>query len=435
MWRSLMSSLSRSKAAQRTSRPNPGRKSLFRPTLEVLEDRTAPAVLTVNFLGVGDQVIPDAAGELSLREALNVVNSGSTASLSSAEQRQVSGTLGHNDTIVFDPSIFGQTIHLLPGDIRPGGGAAAAELTITRSVNIIGPGSSLRTIDASNNGSNISRALDITGSHLRVSISGITITDGTADSSVPHPGQGGGIFDSSGELSLTDVVLINCAATGSAGTAQSPNGGSAQGGGLYFSGDRLTISNSTFTGDTATGGAGAVATVSGGNGGNGGAAQGGAIFVSAHHVLLQNATFTNNSAVGGAGGAANGGNGGRGGNGFGGALFTDSGKTTVKNCTFTGNQANGGAGGAAGADGAAGTVGAAGKGRGGAIFDANDHHIHGLGSDIFSGNSASTSANDVFQKFRGDGDAGDGHDHDHDHAHDHHEHSHGPVDDHGPGDD
>jgi len=404
-----MSFLSRLKAALRTSRPNPGRKSLFRstrflPTVELLEDRRVPAVLKVNFLVTGDQVLPDPAGELSLREALDVVNSGSTASLSSAEQRQVSGTLGDNDTIVFDPSIFGKTIHLLPGDIRVGGGAAAAELTITRSVKIIGPGSSLLTIDASNNGTNTSRALDISGSNLDVSISGITIIGGTADSSVPHPGQGGGIFDSSGELSLTDVVLKDDAATGSAGTAQSPNGGSAQGGGLYFSGDRLTISNSTFTGDTATGGAGAVATVSGGNGG---AAQGGAIFVSAHHVLLQNDTFTNNSAVGGAGGAANGGHGGGGGNGFGGALFTDSGKTTVNNSTFTGNQANGGAGGAAGADGAAGTAGAAGKGQGGAVYDANHHHIHGLGSDTFSGNSASTSDNDVFQRFRGDGDAGD----------------------------
>jgi len=288
------------------------------------------------------------------------VDSGSTASLTSAEQRQVSGTLGDNDTIVFDPSIFGKTIHLVPGAHRPGRGAAAAELTITRSVRIIGPGSSLLTIDASNNGTDTSRALDISGSNLDVSITGITIIGGTADSNAPHPGQGGGIFDSSGELSLTDVVLKNDAATGSAGTAQSPNGGSAQGGGLYFSGDRLTISNSTFTGDTATGGVGAVATVSGGHGGHGGAAQGGAIFVSGHHVLLQNDTFTNNSAVGGAGGAA-------------------------------------------------------GKGQGGAIYNANHHHIDGLGSDTFSGNSATTSDNDVFQNFHphqhlhrpGDEDAGD----------------------------
>ena len=353
-----MSFLPRSKTAQRTSRPNHGRKSLFRstrflPAAELLEDRKVPAVLTVNFLVTGDEVIPDAAGELSLREALDVVDSGSTAGLTSAEKTHVSGTLGDNDTIVFDPSIFGKTIHLDPGANRPGGGAAAAELTITRSVKIIGPGSSLLTIDASDNGTDTSRALDISGSNLDVSISGITIIGGTADSSVPHPGQGGGIFDSSGELSLTDVVLKNDAATGSAGTAQSTNGGSAQGGGLYFSGDRLTISNSTFTGDTATGGAGAVATLSGGKGGRRGAAQGGAIFVRAHHVLLQNDTFTND--------------------------------------TFTNNSA----------------VRTAGKGRGSAIYDANHHHIHGLGSDTFSGNSASTRHNDLFQKFRGDDDAGD----------------------------
>jgi hypothetical protein len=57
-----MSFLSRSKTAQRTSRPNLGRKSLFRstrflPAAELLEDRKVPAVLTVNFLVTGDEVM------------------------------------------------------------------------------------------------------------------------------------------------------------------------------------------------------------------------------------------------------------------------------------------------------------------------------------------------------------------------------------------
>ena len=87
-----MSFFSRSKTAQRTSRPNLGRRSTrFLPGAELLEDRKVPAVLTVNFLVTGDQVLPDPAGELSLREALDVVDSGSTASLSSAEQRQEIG--------------------------------------------------------------------------------------------------------------------------------------------------------------------------------------------------------------------------------------------------------------------------------------------------------------------------------------------------------
>jgi CSLREA domain-containing protein len=58
--------------------------------LEILEDRLAPATLTVNTLA--DEATADTT--LSLREAVGVVNSGSTGGLSSAERAQVSGTLG-----------------------------------------------------------------------------------------------------------------------------------------------------------------------------------------------------------------------------------------------------------------------------------------------------------------------------------------------------
>ena len=69
-----MSFLSRPKTVQRTSRPNADRKSLFRlakflPAVEVLEDRMAPAVLTVNT--ALDETAAD--NTLSLREALSVV--------------------------------------------------------------------------------------------------------------------------------------------------------------------------------------------------------------------------------------------------------------------------------------------------------------------------------------------------------------------------
>ena len=46
-----------------------------RPNLEMLEDRMAPAVLTVNTLA--DMHTPDSV--LSLRQAIGVVNSGSLA--------------------------------------------------------------------------------------------------------------------------------------------------------------------------------------------------------------------------------------------------------------------------------------------------------------------------------------------------------------------
>ena len=85
----------RTRSAHR--RPAPSR---WRPQLEVLEDRTTPAMLTVNTLA--DASVADSA--LSLREAIAAVNSRSTAGLSAAEAAQVSGSLGSNDTIAFSVS-------------------------------------------------------------------------------------------------------------------------------------------------------------------------------------------------------------------------------------------------------------------------------------------------------------------------------------------
>jgi CSLREA domain-containing protein len=50
----------------------PNRRTRFRPRLQVLEGRLAPALLSVNT--AADETTPDSG--LSLREAINVVNSG-----------------------------------------------------------------------------------------------------------------------------------------------------------------------------------------------------------------------------------------------------------------------------------------------------------------------------------------------------------------------
>src|SRR5262249_10080795 len=85
----------------------------FRPCLETLEDRLAPAVLTVN--STADNTTDTSV--LTLREAIAIVNtSPDLKSLSDAIQKQISGALHADgtDTIVFDPS-------KLTGPIKLGG--------------------------------------------------------------------------------------------------------------------------------------------------------------------------------------------------------------------------------------------------------------------------------------------------------------------------
>src|SRR5262245_1233709 len=361
-----------SNAARLTSRLDRGQKRVSRATrflaaLEALENRTVPSVITV--MNSND------SGAGSLRDAL--INS------------------KKGDTVQFDSSLTGKAIKLTSG-----------ELTLDHSLTINGLGSSKLTVD----GSGMFRVLDISGSGLKESISGITFANGLAGPSSPHPSQGGGIWDNNGSLSLTDVVLTGNKAQGANGGA-GLNGGDALGGGLYFAGAKLTASQCTFTMDTAQGGTGGAGLASGVNGGNGGAGLGGAIYVTADHVNLSGVNFTLDQAIGGAGGAGaggaaggartpgtSGGAGGAGGSAWGGAVYSLGDHLSVKDGTFTGDKAVGGAGGAGGQGGAAGTgaagasstsgLGAAGVGTragnggaggaggsasGGALFTAGDH--------------------------------------------------------------
>src|SRR5262249_10175255 len=105
-----------------------------RPVLEVLEDRQAPATLTVN--SIADNASAD--NPLTLREAVLLVNNGGNApaalgrSLTSGEQAQIAGTFGSTDTIVFDPGLAGQTVNLTTvGDSSAGPSALAVSAPLT----------------------------------------------------------------------------------------------------------------------------------------------------------------------------------------------------------------------------------------------------------------------------------------------------------------
>src|SRR5262245_32900615 len=141
-------------------RRDPFRGTKILPMLEELENRLVPSTLMVT--NTSD------SGLGSLREALLDSHAG--------------------DTIMFDSGLAGSTITL------------NSELVIDHSLKIKGLGMNQLKID----GGGQFRVIDI--SHAgRVSISDLTIADGFAGPTASHPGDGGGIFDSSGVLRLKNV--------------------------------------------------------------------------------------------------------------------------------------------------------------------------------------------------------------------------------------
>jgi hypothetical protein len=193
----------------------------FRPFLEGLEDRMAPAVLMVNSTAdstnTGNNI-------LTLREAVGLVNG--TSQLTAAEQSQVNGTLGQFDVIQFNLPAGPQTITLT-------GGA----LDITQTVSIVGPGAGRLTI----NGHNSSRVFVIGNIYsqdlnLLVSMSGVTISGGSAVSGSNN--YGGGL------LNFGTLMVSICTFAGNAA-------GNSGGGGVYNDG-ALTLNFDTFTKNTVT---------------------------------------------------------------------------------------------------------------------------------------------------------------------------------------
>ncbi len=188
----------RSGKRHESSRKRPG----FRPTLEALEGRCVPSTLTVtNNLDSG-------AG--SLRADIAAAKSG--------------------DTIVFAPSLVGQTITLTSG-----------ELSITTGVTIEGPAADQLTVSGNNqfqvfevnanqpvvlSGMTISNAMEVSiYNHSALMVNGCTISNSvhginnlpsgtltmsqcTVSGNNAGGNFGGGIF-SSGTLNLTDCTLAN----------------------------------------------------------------------------------------------------------------------------------------------------------------------------------------------------------------------------------
>lgn len=302
----------RSILSARRSVPS-GRRAGFRPRLEPLEDRSVPATFTV--LNLGD------SGDGSLRQAVLDANA-----------------LPGADDIRFADGLQG-TIALTGG-----------QLSITDHLTIDGPGAGLLAVS----GNHQSRVFNISGGAV-VGIDDLTITGGQV------VGDGGGILNTGGTLTLDRVVLTDNHAVATTNNANGRGGAVANiagatlmvtdceftgnqargggpgtatgalnvrcGAGIFNQGSVLTVARSAFTGNLSIGGPAGVR------------AQGGGI----NSILGSTATITDCTFVGNQGIAGDG-NGGSGlvGLGRAGALFNDASVMTVENCLIEGNVARGG---------------------------------------------------------------------------------------------
>jgi hypothetical protein len=226
---------------------------------------------------VGDG--PGTAGQVNLREAINVANAWAS--------------YGFSSTITFEAGLQRATITLSQGVLEISGPPAKSKAVITIT------GQPQLTVS----GDGLSAVLQI-ASGMRAAIAGLTVTGG--NSSTP----GGGIINN-GTLTLTSCIISGNSTTGDGGGVDntgtltvlgstfSNNTASGNGGGIANSGT-LTIQDCTLAGNAATGGGGVAntgtLTVLNSTVSHNSATSGGGV-TNQHTLKLQNTILSGNSAA------------------------------------------------------------------------------------------------------------------------------------------
>jgi CSLREA domain-containing protein len=203
---------------------------------------------------------------------------------------------------------------------------------LSTNLNISGPG--VDQLIVTRNSSSFFRIFNVTAPNV-VSLSGMTITHGSAPSgSPPIPGNGGGINKTSaGTLNITNCTISNnfgLAGGGinndSAGTINITNSAltsnsAFDGGGIRSNGGSVNVTGTTFNGNTADSSGGAI----------GGSGHGAGILLLAGTLNITNSTLTGNSAR----------NTGSGGNTInGGGIYVGAGTANLTNTTLSANSAD-----------------------------------------------------------------------------------------------
>ena len=207
------------------------------------------------------------------------------------------------DTVDFSPFLDGQTITLSSG-----------ALVISHDLTIAGPGAASLAVS----GNHASRVFDIeAGRTGAVTISGLTIRDGSFTTDSGFATGGGGIVSNGGALTLDGVIVAGNAA--SISSSMNSELFSSGGGGIYINGFSLTLTNSTVSNNTLT-----LTGSSGGNGGGGIGNDGGATVISGSTITGNTVTQngTSSSATGDGGGG----------------IYDDGGGLTLTNSTVSRNS-------------------------------------------------------------------------------------------------
>ena len=242
----------------------------------------------------------------------------STANSGPGSLRDTISAAASGDTIVFAPSLDGQTITLTTG-----------ALTINKSLTISGPGASTLTIS----GGGVNQVFAVGGgaSGAAYTISGLTITDGSSSFGAGAINAGLNASTGANSLTLADDVISNSHETS---TSYGAGGGGI--GASLATADSLTITGSTITGNTALNGAGLLeygpgavtitnSTISANTASIGAnLGSGGGIFVQAP-TTVTDSTFSDNSAATGGGAYMQ--------------VSTGTMTATINGSTFSGNQA------------------------------------------------------------------------------------------------
>jgi ELWxxDGT repeat protein len=259
-WRKVARVGSSSRGQRRGKRRGHKLKAWFKPRLEVLEDRLAPANLTVT-----SNQDPTTFTPGTLRYAINQANTDATN--------------GITDTIIFDPSLSGAMITLSQGPLELSGAPPAGSAPITIDASALAGGITV-------SGNNQSQIFQVDAG-ATVSLSGLTLQGGVG-------GYGGAIYNA-GNLTLADSTLTG-------------NRAQVDGGAIATYGV-LNVANTVFSSNSAWGQGGALVTGFGtttslagctfltNTGGDGGAIHNDTT------LTVTGSTFSGNSTRSGAGGA------------------------------------------------------------------------------------------------------------------------------------